>query len=349
MERLNTNRSYWLALFLGFVPFGWIYTLWFFYDAIKGLNIACGAVEKEEYESKKSPGFILFLVLTIITFSIYELYWLWKQGKRMTEAGEKYGIKEQFLDPERQKFTTIVICIIASVVSALCCFFVPPLLLVCLACWIISGFAFNTFFKDLNLLCGAYNNQIIDGNKPQEHVNELPGLENKGNNVPGIEMKTDDGPKNFDTEWKREEKERKERERILREMEEKRRKEEEERRRREEEEAKRKFQAKRGGIMMVSGEYAGSKIQLADGEKVMIGRDPKKCSLVCSSDKVSRTHLEIKCEQSREGQVRYIVTDHSTNGTYSSESGILPPKKPVYQKVGTVLELGRSEESIRLL
>ncbi len=105
-----------------------------------------------------------------------------------------------------------------------------------------------------------------------------------------------------------------------------------------------------GGIRMEGGEYAGTKISMKPGEKIVIGRDPAQCALVCQSANVSRVHLVIRFDpRGNASYGSYIVTDMSTNGTISSQSGRLQKGQSTRQPGGTLLTLGRSDETIRLL
>ena len=103
-----------------------------------------------------------------------------------------------------------------------------------------------------------------------------------------------------------------------------------------------------GKVRMLSGQYAGSEIRLKPGENIVIGREPSKCDLICSSEKVSRVHLSI-AYRAVGGKGEYFVKDMSTNGTISSKTGKLPKEQEVKQPVGAVLTLGQSTESIQLL
>lgn len=99
-----------------------------------------------------------------------------------------------------------------------------------------------------------------------------------------------------------------------------------------------------GGVMMLEGQYAGSRIEMRPGERIIIGRDPSKCALICDSEKISRVHLSIVYDSGR-----YRVTDTSTNGTISSETGKLIKNQTVVLHGGTRLRLGQCDEIIRLL
>jgi hypothetical protein len=68
MEKLTTNRGFWLALLLTIVTFG-IYGLYLIHAFAKETNIAC--VE----DGKRTQGLVVFILLTIITLGIYGIVW----------------------------------------------------------------------------------------------------------------------------------------------------------------------------------------------------------------------------------------------------------------------------------
>ncbi len=68
-------------------------------------------------------------------------------------------------------------------------------------------------------------------------------------------------------------------------------------------------------IEIASGEYGGSKFNIKPGEEIVIGRDPVLSNIVVSPDNksISKVHCRIRYDEFND---RFIVTDHSTNGTY---------------------------------
>jgi len=68
MERLTTNRGFWIAFLLSIVTFG-IYGLYLIYAFAKETNIAC----KED--GKRTQGLIVYILLSIVTFGIYGIVW----------------------------------------------------------------------------------------------------------------------------------------------------------------------------------------------------------------------------------------------------------------------------------
>ena len=63
MEKLTTNRGFWLTLLLSIVTLG-IYGWYLVYAFARETNIAC----KED--GKKTTGLLLYIIFTIITLGI---------------------------------------------------------------------------------------------------------------------------------------------------------------------------------------------------------------------------------------------------------------------------------------
>ena len=68
MERLTTNRGFWLTWLLSLVTCG-IYGLYLIHAFAKETNLACKG------DGKTTNGLLLFLLLSIITFGIYAIVW----------------------------------------------------------------------------------------------------------------------------------------------------------------------------------------------------------------------------------------------------------------------------------
>ncbi|GAB1416253.1 hypothetical protein MASR2M117_16590 [Paludibacter sp.] len=68
MEKLTTNRGFWLTLLLSIVTFG-IYGIYLIYAFARETNIAC----KED--GKTTQGLVVFILLSLITFGIYSIVW----------------------------------------------------------------------------------------------------------------------------------------------------------------------------------------------------------------------------------------------------------------------------------
>ena len=68
MQKLTTDRGFWLALLLSLITFG-IYGLYLIHSFAKETNIAC--VE----DNKRTNGLVALILLSIVTFGIYGIVW----------------------------------------------------------------------------------------------------------------------------------------------------------------------------------------------------------------------------------------------------------------------------------
>ena len=68
MSKLATKRGFWLTLLLSFVTLG-IYYLYLIHSFAKETNIAC------KDDNKKTSGLLVFILLSMVTFSIYGIVW----------------------------------------------------------------------------------------------------------------------------------------------------------------------------------------------------------------------------------------------------------------------------------
>lgn len=73
-----------------------------------------------------------------------------------------------------------------------------------------------------------------------------------------------------------------------------------------------------GRIRPISGDYAGEKFKLTDGETLVLGRDPALCNIVFRDQNISRRHCAVRYSAAQD---RYYVMDLSKNGTFL-ESGV---------------------------
>ncbi len=99
-----------------------------------------------------------------------------------------------------------------------------------------------------------------------------------------------------------------------------------------------------GYLYGMSGEYRNVSIPLKDGEKIVIGRDPKICNLVLAGSKISRKHCVIRYEAAEN---QYYLQDSSKNGTYMENGVRIPDMSEVGIQPGTVFYLGDRENSFR--
>lgn len=96
----------------------------------------------------------------------------------------------------------------------------------------------------------------------------------------------------------------------------------------------------------VSGTYRNFDFEVKDGEMIMVGREPKTCSLVITEDasKVSRTHCAISYNAA---QRCFVVTDLSMNGTFTKTIK-LPYNVPTNVSCGSEIQLADSSNIFRL-
>ena len=98
-------------------------------------------------------------------------------------------------------------------------------------------------------------------------------------------------------------------------------------------------------LLGVCGAFQGQSYPISQGEKVCIGRVEGMCQVVIVFDKITRQHCTV--EYSGVAGM-YVVTDHSTNGTYVDDRRRLPEKEAKFVPRGTVLSLGTSENRVKL-
>jgi hypothetical protein len=89
VEKLTTNRGFWLTLLLSIVTLG-IYGWYLVYAFARETNIAC----KED--GKKTTGLLLYIIFTIITLGIYSIVWqamlISRRGAYLIRHGKPEGL-----------------------------------------------------------------------------------------------------------------------------------------------------------------------------------------------------------------------------------------------------------------
>ena len=88
------------------------------------------------------------------------------------------------------------------------------------------------------------------------------------------------------------------------------------------------------------GMYAGAQIPLPNGERIVIGRDASRSSIVLADKTVSGAHC-IVCYDAGSG--KYQVTDCSENGTALENGMRLPKNRTVMLEAGQVLVIGSEQ------
>ena len=92
-----------------------------------------------------------------------------------------------------------------------------------------------------------------------------------------------------------------------------------------------------GKLVGCRGMYAGAQIPLENGERILIGRDAGRCSLVLSDRTVSGVHCAVSYDAA---SGKYLVADCSENGTVLENGTRLPKNRTVMLEAGAVLRIG---------
>lgn len=95
-------------------------------------------------------------------------------------------------------------------------------------------------------------------------------------------------------------------------------------------------------LTATKGQYEGSIIEF-DGS-IVIGRDPACSELIIDDSNVSRMHCTITFDPSDR---IYIITDHSTNGTFIGRERLEKGKSKIVSK-GSFVIIGQSGNNFRL-
>ncbi len=102
-----------------------------------------------------------------------------------------------------------------------------------------------------------------------------------------------------------------------------------------------------GRISAINGMYKDAVFQIGDMEEISFGRENPDCQIVFDqfNTDVSRKHCAVRYN-AKDG--KYIVTDFSKNGTFTSEDHRLQPGVPVAFPSGTIICLGSRKNMFRL-
>lgn len=100
-----------------------------------------------------------------------------------------------------------------------------------------------------------------------------------------------------------------------------------------------------GGIRPISGEYAGVKFKLTDGETLMLGRDPALCNIVFRDKNISRRHCAVRYSAAQD---RYYVMDLSKNGTFLENGVRLRPQAEMALERGSKIYLMNQNNMLTL-
>ena len=99
-------------------------------------------------------------------------------------------------------------------------------------------------------------------------------------------------------------------------------------------------------VEILSGEFAGASLPVKAGEDITIGRDPKRANVVTSPENttISGLHCRIRYD---EQNGKYIVVDHSSNGTYLNNEKLMQ-EKGTYAAKGSLVKLADGAMILRL-
>lgn len=94
----------------------------------------------------------------------------------------------------------------------------------------------------------------------------------------------------------------------------------------------------------VSGKYTGAAFDVSDGAAVMFGRSATDANIVFDQFEtdISRKHCAVKYDAVSD---QFVVTDHSTNGTYLEDGTALTPGQPTTVSRGSVIYLGKNKKN----
>lgn len=99
-------------------------------------------------------------------------------------------------------------------------------------------------------------------------------------------------------------------------------------------------------IKFLSGQYAGSEIELTPFTSIVMGRNPAVSNFVFSNENISRKHCSI---QYNPNDRRFTVSDYSSSGTYINNVKRMQQGSVEYLSGGDTIKLGRSNEIIQLI
>lgn len=101
-----------------------------------------------------------------------------------------------------------------------------------------------------------------------------------------------------------------------------------------------------GTLLCTAGIYQGSLIRIKAEQSVLIGRDGHLCDIVINLPLVSRVHCEMLYHKNTR---EYILTDHSSNGTFLAGAKRLVPEEAYTLQPGAEICFGDPHNIYRLL
>ena len=130
-ERINNERSIWPVLILSVITLG-IYPIWSYHKIVQDVNLIC------EEDGKRSPGVLVWLVLTLLTCGIYNMLWWCNMHDRLRATAKIKGVT------------------IEQTTSGLMLLFIGAYFVMGILTWV----ALHKFLSTLNDMATAYNREI---------------------------------------------------------------------------------------------------------------------------------------------------------------------------------------------
>lgn len=84
-ERIRNDRSIWSFIFYSLITFG-IYEIWYYHKIVKDVNTIC------EEDGKRSPGVLVYIVLSLLTCGIYNIIWWCNMHDRLRATAKTKGV-----------------------------------------------------------------------------------------------------------------------------------------------------------------------------------------------------------------------------------------------------------------
>lgn len=298
MERKKTDRGLIMLILLSTITCG-IYAWFFGWYLYRDINEVCSVKEKDD--SYMSPNFLLAVIFNVLTCGIYGIYWTYKQGNRIQNAGRRYGI-----DVDENGTTYLMWSIIGVLLCGL-----GPLI------------GQHLFYKNVNKICGAYNREN-DGSQQYRQKYEEPVRQERVN-----PKQEPDKAKYKDAMWSAPESANSQAFTTgkgngsvsdLRSI-----------------GADSTVYMSSGELICIKGVMKGASIPILDREIVTIGRDGAQCNLILDDLDISRKHCTI---QFISAENCYYVTDYSSNGITINDNQKLNGASSGACMRGTKLSLG---------
>ena len=342
--QVKEDRSIWIYMLLNLVTCG-IYSFFFFYDWIKDVNEICDG------DGEETPGLLKYLLLSLVTCGIYAFIWQYNLQNRLNSNGSRYGVTIQ------ETGSTV-------------------LLWQLLGSWLMGAgwlMAFHIMFQSTNKLARMYNqNGSASGSRPDIYEPYTPPQ--LPPEVPNYNYSSDnrssDEINRYDNPFKNQESEIHQTPpvtpppvtppvtpqvtpspvmppvtpqvtpppvmpsstpQVTQQM-------------KPVQQPATTQQTAMGKVQCTKGVALGQGFRLPAHSKVVIGKNPAKATLVINDSRVSNVHCSIQYNVQNN---TYVVTDHSTNGTFVN--GVrLQKDVPMSYPAGTILVLVDGSNEIKL-